>query len=57
MVANVEQAIARVTTRPTPPIHSLAGDLACNDPSLRRSGWRVAMGTGPDVGQGMRAET
>jgi len=35
LVDNVEQAIARVRTRPTPAIHSLAGDLALNDAALR----------------------
>jgi hypothetical protein len=35
LVAKVEQAIARVRTRPTPAIHSLAGDLALNDAALR----------------------
>jgi Transposase DDE domain len=35
LVDNVEQAIARVRTRPTPTIHSLAGDLALNDAALR----------------------
>jgi hypothetical protein len=35
LVDNVEQAIARVRTRPTPVIHSLAGDLALNDAALR----------------------
>jgi hypothetical protein len=34
-VDHVEQAIARVRTRPTPAIHSLAGDLALNDAALR----------------------
>ena len=35
LVDHVEQAIARVGTRPTPAIHSLAGDLALNDAALR----------------------
>ena len=35
LVDHVEQAIARVRTRPTPAIHSLAGDLALNDAALR----------------------
>ena len=35
LVDKVEQAIARVGTRPTPAIHSLAGDLAFNDAALR----------------------
>jgi hypothetical protein len=35
LVDKVEQAIARVGTRPTPTIHSLAGDLALNDATLR----------------------
>jgi hypothetical protein len=33
----VEQAIARVGTRPIPAIHSLAGDLALNDAALREA--------------------
>jgi hypothetical protein len=37
LVTNVEQAIARVGTRPTPAIHSLAGDLALNDAALRET--------------------
>ena len=37
LVDNVEQAIARVGTRPTPAIHSLAGDLALNDATLREA--------------------
>ena len=37
LVAKVEQAIARVGTRPTPAIHSLAGDLALNDAALREA--------------------
>ena len=36
LVDHVEQAIARVRTRPTPAIHSLAGDLALNDAALRK---------------------
>jgi hypothetical protein len=35
LVEKVEQAIARVGTRPIPAIHSLAGDLALNDAALR----------------------
>ena len=35
LVDKVEQAIAGVGTRPTPAIHSLAGDLALNDAALR----------------------
>ena len=38
LVDHVEQAIARVGTRPTPAIHSLAGDLALND-----AAWREAL--------------
>jgi hypothetical protein len=34
LIAKVEQAIARVERRPTPAIHSLAGDLALNDTAL-----------------------
>jgi hypothetical protein len=37
LVDNVEQAIARVGTRLTPAIHSLAGDLALNDAALRET--------------------
>src|SRR5262245_34873094 len=37
LVDKVEQAITRVRTRPTPAIHSLAGDLALNDASLREA--------------------
>jgi hypothetical protein len=37
LVDKVEQAIARVTTRPLPAIHSLAGDLALNDAALREA--------------------
>jgi hypothetical protein len=37
LVYNVEQAIARVRTRPTPAIHSLAGDLALNDATVREA--------------------
>jgi hypothetical protein len=37
LVDKVEQAIARVRTRPTPAIHSLAGDMALNDVSLREA--------------------
>lgn len=35
LVDKVQQAIARVATSPRPAIHSLAGDLAFNDASLR----------------------
>jgi hypothetical protein len=35
LVDHVEQAIARVGTRPAPTIHALAGDLALNDTALR----------------------
>lgn len=37
LVDHVEQASARVRTRPTPAIHSLAGDLALNDAVLREA--------------------
>jgi hypothetical protein len=37
LVDNVEQAIARVKTRPIPAIHSLAGDLALNEAALREA--------------------
>jgi hypothetical protein len=37
LVDNVERAMARVSTRPTPAIHSLAGDLALNDATLREA--------------------
>jgi hypothetical protein len=37
LVDDVEQAITRVRTRPTPAIHSLAGDLAFNDVALREA--------------------
>ena len=37
LVDNVEQAIARVGTRPTSAIHSLAGALALNDAALREA--------------------
>jgi hypothetical protein len=37
LVDTVEQAIARVRTRPTPAIHSLAGDLALHDTALREA--------------------
>ena len=37
LVDKVWDAIARVATRPTPAIHSLAGDLAFNDVSLREA--------------------
>jgi hypothetical protein len=35
LIDKVERAMARVGTRPTPAIHSLAGDLALNDATLR----------------------
>jgi len=35
LVDQVQTACARVTTRPAPRLHSLAGDLAVNDPTLR----------------------
>jgi len=35
LVDKVQVAIAQVASRPTPTIHSLAGDLALNDASLR----------------------
>jgi hypothetical protein len=37
LLDKVEQAIARVKRRPTPAIHSLAGDLALNDAALRET--------------------
>jgi hypothetical protein len=37
LLDNVEQAIARVRTRPPPAIYSLAGDLALNDADLREA--------------------
>jgi hypothetical protein len=37
LVDQVEQAITRVRTRSTPAIHSLAGDLALNDATLREA--------------------
>jgi hypothetical protein len=37
LVDNVQHAIARVATRPAPAIHSLAGDLAFHDASLREA--------------------
>ena len=37
LIDKVEQAMARVGTRPTPAIHSLAGDLALNDAALRET--------------------
>ena len=37
LVDKVEQAIARVSTRPRLAIHSLAGDLALNDAALREA--------------------
>jgi hypothetical protein len=35
LVDQVQTACARVSTRPPPRLHSLAGDLAVNDPTLR----------------------
>jgi hypothetical protein len=37
LVDKVEETITRVRTRPTPAIHSLAGDLALNDAALREA--------------------
>jgi hypothetical protein len=37
LVDKVQRAIDRVATRPTPAIHSLAGDLALNDATLREA--------------------
>jgi hypothetical protein len=37
LLDKVEQAMARVETRPAPAIHSLAGDLALNDTALRET--------------------
>ena len=37
LVDQVQTTGARVTTRPAPSIHSLAGDLAVNDPTLREN--------------------
>jgi len=37
LIDKVEQAIVRVGTRPTPAIHSLAGELALNDTALREA--------------------
>jgi hypothetical protein len=37
LVDQVQTACARVSSRPTPRIHSLAGDLAVNDSTLRES--------------------
>jgi hypothetical protein len=37
LVDKVQTAISHVTTRPTPAIHSLAGDLALNDAALRET--------------------
>jgi len=37
LVDKVEQAIAWVRIRPTPAVHSLAGDLALNDTTLREA--------------------
>jgi hypothetical protein len=35
LVAQAQQALSHIPTQPPPPIHSLAGDLALNDPTLR----------------------
>ncbi|HEX9870333.1 MAG TPA: hypothetical protein VGC99_17405 [Candidatus Tectomicrobia bacterium] len=37
LIDHVQQAIGRVSTSPRPTLHSLAGDLACNDASLREA--------------------
>ena len=37
LLDHVQAACAKVTTRPTPVIHSLAGDLAVNDATLRET--------------------
>ena len=37
LVDKVQTALAHLTTRPTPAIHSVAGDLALNDPTLRET--------------------
>jgi hypothetical protein len=37
LIDKVQQAIARISTYPSPTIHSLAGDLALNDASLREA--------------------
>ncbi len=37
LVDKVQTALSHVTTRPTPTIHSLAGDLALNDAKLRET--------------------
>jgi hypothetical protein len=37
LVDKVQAALAHVTKRPTPAIHSVAGDLALNDPQLRET--------------------
>jgi hypothetical protein len=37
LVDKVQQAIARIATYPRPAVHSLAGDLAFNDASLREA--------------------
>jgi hypothetical protein len=37
LVDQVQTTCARVTTRPAPSLHSLAGDLAVNDPTLREN--------------------
>ena len=37
LVAKVQTALSHVPTRPTPAIHSLAGDLALNDATLRET--------------------
>ena len=37
LIDQVQTALAKVTTRPTPALHSLAGDLALNDATLRQT--------------------
>lgn len=37
LVEQVQTALRQVTTRPPPALHSLAGDLAMNDPTLRET--------------------
>ena len=37
LIDHVQQAIGRVSTYPRPTLHALAGDLACNDASLREA--------------------
>jgi hypothetical protein len=46
VVDDVEQAITRVRTRPTPAIHALAGDLALNDAAWREAWQARGMLTG-----------